>query len=170
MLPIPISLDKAKTNKLFYFVATGIVYRDTDARCLILKRSVKEVAHPGRWGVIGGKMEWSDLQSKPPTRMNGNVLDWEGEIENLIKREAMEEAHVMVNDFRYITSIAFLRPDGVPAVCTKFACRYVGGDVRVSSDFEDFSWVNESEIRAYPCIDGIPHEVAAAINLYVVKK
>jgi len=49
---IKISLAKAKKNKLFYFVVTGVIFRASDTRCLILKRSQKEVAHPGLWSVI----------------------------------------------------------------------------------------------------------------------
>ena len=37
-----ISLEKAKSNKLFYVVGTVIPYRASDGRCLILKRSENE--------------------------------------------------------------------------------------------------------------------------------
>jgi len=46
MLADKISLDNAKKDKLFYFVANVIVYREKDGRCLILKRSENEKVHP----------------------------------------------------------------------------------------------------------------------------
>lgn len=56
-----ISLQNAKENKLFYFVANVVIYRSSDARCLILKRSVEEKVHPGKYCVPGGKLEWEQL-------------------------------------------------------------------------------------------------------------
>jgi len=46
-----ISLENAKKDKLFYFVANVIVFRETDGRCLLLKRDLREKVHPGKWGV-----------------------------------------------------------------------------------------------------------------------
>ena len=164
-----ISLDRAKKEKLFYFVATAVVFRKSDGRALILKRSDREVAHPGRWGVIGGKMEWQNMQSKKPTRTNGNVLDWEHEIENLLVREAKEEASIDIDtsDMVYLNSVVYLREDGVPCVCAKFVVAYADGNTRIDSkDFDDFAWVNEKEIVNYECIDGICLEVKKAIALF----
>ena len=80
-----ISIEQAKQNKLLYFVANVVVYRKEDNRCLILKRSEREKVHPGRYGVIGGKLEWGDLDIAKPSRVNGEVLDYENAIENLLK-------------------------------------------------------------------------------------
>lgn len=44
-----ISLDNAKSNNLFYFVANVLIYRESDRRCLILKRSEEEKVHPGKY-------------------------------------------------------------------------------------------------------------------------
>ena len=52
-----ISVDRAKKNKLFYLVATVVVYRESDGRCLILKRGMGEKVHPGKYTVPGGKLE-----------------------------------------------------------------------------------------------------------------
>lgn len=163
-----VSLRAAKKEKLFYVVATAVIVRSSDQRALILKRSGREVAHPGRWGVVGGKLEWSVFRENPPTRVNGNVLDWEHGIEDLLAREAQEEAGVSIDtsDLRYLDSVAFLRPDGVPTACVKFAVRATSDDVRINpEDFDGFAWVNESEIDRYPCIDGIPSEVRRGIRL-----
>ncbi len=72
-----ISLENAKQDKLFYFVANVIIYRNSDKRCLILKRDMREKVHPGKYAVPGGKLEWKDLDINNPTRENGDVLDFE---------------------------------------------------------------------------------------------
>ncbi|MGD0284385.1 MAG: hypothetical protein ABSB12_02225 [Candidatus Saccharimonadales bacterium] len=82
-----ISLDNAKSDKLFYFVANAVIYRESDQRCLILKRHEREKVHPGRYAVPGGKLEWNDLNVAKPTRLNGDVLDYEAAVEGLLARE-----------------------------------------------------------------------------------
>lgn len=82
-----ISLDNAKYDKLFYFVANAVIYRESDKRCLILKRHEREKVHPGRYAVPGGKLEWNDLNIAKPTRINGDVLDFEDAIKDLLARD-----------------------------------------------------------------------------------
>jgi len=163
---IKISLKKAKQKKLFYFVVTGVIFRPKDKRCLILKRSEKEVTHPGLWSVIGGKLEWQDLKESKITRWNFDVPNWENAIEELLFREAEEESGLKVSDPKYLTSVAFIRPDGVPVVCAQFAVKYKAGKVKVAPEFEDFAWVNEDEIKNYYVIKGIDREIKMAIDAY----
>ncbi len=163
-----ISVDNAKKDKLFYFVATVQVYREKDGRCLILKRDEREKVHPGRFGVPGGKLEWKDLDLTKPSRMNGDVLDYENAIIDLIKREVNEEAGISIADeLKYISSMAFIRPDETPVVLLKFAAMYKAGDVVLEKGaFTDSAWVNAEEVKKFDCVDGIPAEVAAAIKLF----
>lgn len=163
-----ISIDNAKKDKLFYFVANVVVYRESDKRCLILKRSERETAHPGKYAVPGGKLEWQNLDIENPTRVNGDILDFEGAIENLLTREVKEEAGISVdNDFRYINSVAFVRPDEIPVVLVKFAAKYKDGEVVIEEGaFTDHAWVNAEEVKKYDCIKGVPEEIAATISLF----
>ncbi|HYD02969.1 MAG TPA: NUDIX hydrolase [Alphaproteobacteria bacterium] len=166
-IPQKISIEKAKKDKLFYFVANVIVYRD-DGRCLILKRSDKEVAHPGKYCVPGGKLEWSDYDINNPTRINGNILDYEDAVEKLLIREVKEEAGIIIDKhFKYINSIGFIRPDEVPAILLKFAARYVSGEIILEKgSFTDYAWVNSEEIKEYSCIKGVPEEIEKTIELF----
>ena len=163
-----ISIEKAKNDKLFYVLSNAVVYRESDGRCLILKRHDREIAHPGRYGVMGGKLEWSDLPIESPTRINGDILDYEDALEVLVRREVREESGLEIgDDFRYMKSCAFIRPDGVPAVLVKFATVYKGGEVVLENgSFTEYAWVNAEEVKSYPCIDGIADEVAQAIALF----
>ena len=163
-----ISLENAKKDKLFYFVANVVVYRPEDGRCLILKRDMREKVHPGRFAVPGGKLEWGNMPLENPTRINGDVLDFENAVEELLKREVKEEAGIEVEDgLQYINSVAFVRPDETPVVLIKFAGKYKSGDVVLEEGgFTDYKWVNAEEIKQYECIDGICDEVAKTIELF----
>lgn len=161
-----ISLEKAKPEKLFYFVVTGVIYNPKLKKCLILKRSEKETVHPGLWGVVGGKLEWNDLRSTVMTRKNFVVYDWEGMVEKLLAREAMEESGLPVKNPKYLDSVVFIRPDGVPAVCVKFGVKTNKSKVTIPADFDDFAWVNNQEIKKYKCIQGIAKEVKNTIKLF----
>lgn len=163
-----ISLDHAKTDKLFYVVANVIICRPSDGRCLLLKRSEREAVHPGKWCVPGGKLEWADLDLTKPTRRNGEVLDFENAVEDLLAREAHEEAGVVVSrDLKYVNSVAYVRPDGIPTLLIKFAAAYVSGEVKLEAgSFVDYAWVNAEEISSRDCILGVPEEVAKAIKLF----
>lgn len=163
-----ISIDAAKSDKLFYFVANVVVVRKDDMRCLILKRDEREKVHPGSFAVIGGKLEWSDLDITKPTRLNDDVLDYEFAIENLLAREAREEAGIEIEtDLKYINSVAFVRPDGIPVMLAKFAALYKSGDIALEEGaFTDYAWVNAEEVLSYKCIEGIDQEVLRAIELF----
>ena len=161
-----ISIDNAKKEKLFYFVANVVVYREEDGKCLILKRSDREKVHPGKYAVPGGKLEWKDFDLLNPTRFNGEVLDFENSVEDLLKREVLEEAGIEIEkEFTYINSMAYIRPEGVPTVMLKFAAIYRKGEVQPEEGaFIGYAWVNEEEIGSYDCLLGIPEEVAATIK------
>lgn len=161
-----ISLDKAKSDRLFYFVVTGTIYHPRKKKCLILQRSKKETAHPGLWGVTGGKLEWNDLKKNPVTRMNHDILDWEDLVEKLVKREAKEECGLDVGDLIYLDSVVYLRPDGVPTVCFKFAVKYKSGNVKIAPEFDGFAWVDAQEVKKYNCIAGVHQEVSKTIDLF----
>ena len=167
-----ISIERAKSHQLFYFVVNVLVYRESDGRCLILKRSEDEIAHPGKYATPGGKLDWSDLDMEHPTRLNGDVVDFQDAIEKLAKREVREEAGVEIgNEFVYINSMAFVRPDSVPVVMVKLAAKYTDGEVQLEAGaFTDFAWVNAEEVKQYVCIDGTAEEVAKAIDIFGIKQ
>jgi ADP-ribose pyrophosphatase YjhB (NUDIX family) len=163
-----ISIENAKPDKLFYFVANVVVYRASDGRCLILKRHSREKVHPEKWATPGGKLEWNDMDLAHPTRMNGDVIDFQNAVEKLVARETQEEAGIVIApELKYINSNAFVRPDGIPVMLIKFAAEYKSGEVKVAEwDFTDHAWVNAEEVKKYDCIEGITEEVARAIELF----
>lgn len=163
-----ISIDNAKGDKLFYFVANVVVHRESDGRCLILKRSENEKVHPGKYCVPGGKLEWKDMDLENPTRLNGDVLDYENAVEDLLVREVKEEAGIEIySELKYLNSVAFVRPDETPVVLVKFAARYKSGEVKIEKEaFSGHAWVNAEEVEKYDCILGIPEEIKKTIELF----
>lgn len=163
-----ISIENAKTDKLFYFVANVIVFRSSDNRCLILKRDMREKVHPGKYAVPGGKLEWNNLDIQNPTRINGDVLDFENSVEKLLQREVKEEAGLEIHEkLHYINSVAFVRPDGIPVVLVKFAAQYKNGEVMLEQGaFTDYVWVDQKEVEKYDCIKGIQEEIKETIKLF----
>ena len=163
-----ISIDNAKEEKLFYFVANVVVFRESDGKCLILKRSNREKVHPGKYAVPGGKLEWKDLNLLNPTRLNGDVLDFENSVEDLLKREVLEEAGIEIEDnLAYINSVTFVRPDETPVVLVKFSAKYKSGEIKLEEGaFTDHKWVDADEVKNYDCILGIHEEVAQTIDLF----
>lgn len=163
-----ISTENAKADKLFYVVANVVVYRESDGKCLILKRDPREKVHPNKYAVPGGKLEHKDLDINNPTRMNGDVIDFEGAVEDLLAREVHEEAGVEIeNKLYYLNSVAYVRPDGIPVLLIKFAAKYKTGDVVLEvGGFTDHAWVDAEEIKSYECIAGISEEVAQTIEIF----
>ena len=163
-----IDLSQAKQDKLFYFVANVVVFRSSDRKCLILKRSEREKVHPGKYCVPGGKLEWGQLDLKKPSRMNGDVIDFENAVEDLLQRETREEAGIEIGrKLKYINSVAYVRPDGIPVILLKFAAAYQSGEVKLEAgSFTDFAWVDADEVKNFDCIKGIAEEVAETTALF----
>ena len=161
-----ISIEKAKKDKLFYFVTTTVVYRESDGRGLILKRGDGEIVHPGKYATPGGKLEWKDLNFENATIKNDGIVAFEHAVEKLLKREVLEESGLEIEDsIHYIGSFAFVRPDEVPVVLIRFAAKYKSGEVKLEEHaFTDFAWVNAEEVLKYDCIDNVRDEVLAAIK------
>jgi NADH pyrophosphatase NudC (nudix superfamily) len=118
--------------------------------------------------VPGGKLEWKQLDINDPTRINGDVLDFENAVGNLLARETKEEAGIEIgNDLKYINNVAFVRPDETPVILIKFAAKYKNGNVKLEEGaFTDYAWVNADEVKKYDCIKGISDEIAKTIELF----
>lgn len=162
-----VSVDAAKSDKLFYVVANGVIYRAEDGRCLILKRDEREKVHPGKWAGIGGKLEHRDLDLDKPSRVDGEVNVFDDSIPDLLAREALEESGVTVElPPHFIGTKVIVRGDGIPVVLITFAALYKSGEVRPEAGgFTDFAWVNANEVEKYDCIQGVSDEVKSTIQV-----
>ena len=167
MTPNKISLDKAKQDKLFYFVTTIVVYRESDQKCLILKRDEGDDVYPGKWALPGGKLGWSDFDLTKPDQVDEGVLNFNNPIESHVSEVVKEKAGIEVNTRpQYLESVFFVRSDGTPSVLVRFAARYTGGDVEPKGGFTDFAWVDAEEINNYDHIKGIDVDILKTIKLF----
>lgn len=147
-------------EKAHYVVATAIIVKE--GKFLIAKRSDNEKAFPGKWTVPGGKLEKKDYISLVP---DTNAGQWYNTVEKLLKREVYEEVGLQINNFRYITSLTFIRPDGIPTFVLSFLADYFGGEVILEDSLTEYKWVTAEEAKEYDLIDGIQHELEMAEDL-----
>src|SRR3989344_3344111 len=121
-------------NKAHYIVATGILVRD--GKYLIVKRSEREKAFPGKWTVPGGKLELSDYKDRPHDTSAGQ---WYNICERIVEREMMEEVGLGIKDMKYVASLTFIRPDNIPTLVISLYGNYVEGEVMLCKDLTDYA-------------------------------
>ena len=154
--PEPIHTD------LHRIAITGIVWKlddDGTRRYLITKRAAHKKAWPGKWTVPGGGLETTDYMSRDATFQNSESPQWYNAVESALRREIKEEAGVEVSDIGYLLDVAFIRPDGVPAIVLSFYAKYESGEVTLDEDAEDYAWITAAEVGNYELIQGIDHEI-----------
>lgn len=140
-------------KKAHYISATCIVIKN--GKFLIAKRSENEKSFPGKWTIPGGKMETSDYMN----RQKDTTEHWYNVLENAARREVMEETGIGIKNIRYLTSMAFIRHDGIPMLVVSLYADYAGGDVALSPDMSDYDWISLEEAKNYDLIEGIYEEL-----------
>lgn len=151
-----------KEKELHRIAVTGIIWKkDADGkhRYLITKRSPHKKAWPNKWTVPGGGMETTDYMQTEATYANGESPQWYNAVEKTLRREILEEVGLDVEDVRYLLDLAFIRPDGLPAIVLSFYCKYKSGEVVLDEDATEYAWVTIAEVPNYELIQGIDHEI-----------
>lgn len=142
-----------ENTKFHYVVATGIVVKNS--KYLITKRAAHEKAFPNQWTVPGGKLELNDYINKP----KDTGSHWYNILENLLKREILEETGLKIKNIQYLASLAFVRPDNIPVIVISMFADFDSGEVKLCKDLTDFAWVSLDESKNYDLIDGIFEEL-----------
>mgnify|MGYP001596958960 CR=1 FL=1 len=143
-------------NLTHYIVVTGVLIKD--GKYLIVKRADWEKAFPSKWTLPGGKLEISDyvLRKKDTTDHWYNVL------EDVLKREMLEEVGLDVENFGYVASMVYIRPDGIPCVIVNLSVSIKEGTsngISLCKALTDFAWVDIEEAKNYDLIEGIYGEL-----------
>ncbi len=141
-------------DKAHYVVVTGIILKDK--KYLITKRADWETAFPSKWTVPGGKLQASDYKSSPQDTKSGQ---WYNICENLLRREVMEETGLEIKNLKYVASLVFVRPDGIPVLVISMSADYAAGEVKLCDDLTEYAWVSLTEAKNYDLIDGIYEEI-----------
>lgn len=166
MLDEPISVDKAKKDKLFYVVANMAIVDVANTSVLILKRSETEKVHPGKWALPGGKLEHGDIANLLAENGNAPIDGVNNILGELAKREAMEECGLVVTaeTAKVLSDKVFVRPDNVPVFMTVLSAAYAGGTVKLEEGaFSDFAWVGLDDVANYDLIDGLARDIEQAL-------
>lgn len=141
------------SNKAHYVVVTGIIIKD--GKYLITKRSANEKAFPNQWTVPGGKLEMNDYSTRPKDTNS----HWYNIFEDLLRREVMEETGLKIKNFGYVTSLSYIREDGIPTLIVSLFADHDDGEVKLCNALTDYSWVTLEEAKNYELIEGIYEEL-----------
>jgi 8-oxo-dGTP pyrophosphatase MutT (NUDIX family) len=152
------------SNKAHYVTVTGAIIRD--GKFLIAKRAPTEKAFPNMWTLPGGKLEMTDYTSRPKDTSS----HWYNIFEIILRREVMEETNLNISNIRYLTSLAFIRPDGIPTIVVSLFADYKSGEVKLCPDLTEYAWVSLEEAKNYQLIEGIYEELQMLDNVLKGKK
>lgn len=140
-------------NQAHYITVTGILVRD--GKFLIARRAEWEKAFPGKWTVPGGKLEVLDYA----LRKKDTSEHWYNVVENVLKREVMEEVGLEIKNIGYVTSLVYIRSDGIPSLIISLFAEPVGDQIRLCNALTEFAWVDLEHAKNYELIEGIYEEL-----------
>lgn len=154
-------MTEPKEKELHRIAVTGIIWKEEDGvrKYLITKRAPHKKAWPGKWTVPGGGMQTDDYMTTEATYANSESPQWYNAVEKTLRREVKEEVNVEIDDVRYLLDLAFIRPDGIPAIVLSFYARYASGEVTLDEDATEYAWIAADEVGQYELIQGIDHEI-----------
>lgn len=137
-----------KANKL-HIVAVTAVIRNAEGKYLVLKRSEREIAHPGKYAFPGGKVENNDT------------------IEEALMKEVAEETGLTMKPGKVpLKDASFVRPDGQTVKVLSFLVEVEKTEpVKFdANDFSDYKWIRPEELNDIPHVS-IEEELRRAEEL-----
>ncbi len=146
-------IENMENKELHRITSTAIIHRE--GKYLLLRRSLQKKAFPGKWTVPGGGLETEDYVNAPKTTKD----HWYFAIENSLRREIKEECGLQVGKLEYLLDIAFIKPDGTPAIILSFYSPYQSGEVELDKDNMDYAWVTAKEAEEYDLVEGLLEEI-----------
>ena len=147
---------KYDKNLVHYVVVTCIPV-NKEGKFLIAKRAEWEKAMPGQWTVPGGKLKVLDYA----LRKKDTAHHWYNVFEEVCKKEMKEEVGLEIRNINYVTSMVYIRSDGIPAVIVSLWAEVVGDStqVKLGRALTDYKWVSLEEAKNYELIEGIYEEL-----------
>jgi len=144
---------KIDKNQMHYIAVTCIIVKD--GKYLVAKRADWEKAFPSRWTVPGGKLEVLDYA----LREKDTAHHWYNVFEDCAKRESEEEVGLQIKNIGYVTSMVYIRPDGIPCTIVSLYAEPVGESISLCHALTEYAWVDLEEAKSIDLIDGIYDEL-----------
>ena len=151
-------------KELHRVASTCIIHKD--GKFLLLQRSFKKKAFPGKWTVPGGGLTVDDYINLPTS----GAGQWYGAIINSLRREIKEETNLDVGKLNFLVDIAFIRPDDIPVVILSYFADYKSGEVKLDEDNVKYTWATYEEAKNYDLIEGLLDEIKMIDDLKTQKK
>lgn len=153
-----VDFNKINLKKIHYVAHTVIIVKDN--KFLIIKRAPTERAIPDTWLVPGGRMSLSDYDREPDTSFG----QWYNTGELVCQREILEEVgmNIPIDRIKYVTSISFHHPDGIPAFINSYFVLLSNDDeqkVVLNEELSDYAWVTLEEAKEYNLLPGVWEEL-----------
>ncbi|MDB4975047.1 MAG: 5-methyl-dCTP pyrophosphohydrolase [Myxococcaceae bacterium] len=101
-----------------------------EPRMLALRRAATNLAGPGLWETVSGRVE----QGEQPA--------------DAVQREIAEESALEVEVERRPYASYAAQRRGAPMIVILYRARYVRGDVCISAEHDAFAWLTAAEFRA----------------------
>jgi len=108
-------------------LSVKVVIRDASGRCLLLKRSLRSKGNPGKWDLPGGKVD-------PGENFTQGIL-----------REVAEETGLTISIQR-VGGVAESESPTNKVVYLILEGRLESGQVQLSSEHDEYVWVNRWEL------------------------
>ena len=108
-------------------LSVKVVVRDASGRCLLLKRSLRSKGNPGKWDLPGGKVD-------PGESFTQGIL-----------REVAEETGLTISIQR-VGGVAESESPTNKVVYLILEGRLESGQVQLSSEHDEYVWVNRWEL------------------------
>jgi 8-oxo-dGTP pyrophosphatase MutT (NUDIX family) len=142
-------------NQVHYVTATVILVKD--GKFLIAKRADWEKAFPGKWTVPGGKLEVLDYV----LREKDTSSHWYNVLEDLSKKEVLEEVGLEIKNLNYVTSLVYVRSDKIPSLIISLWAepKNENQPIRLCHALTESVWVSLDEAKNYDLIEGIYEEL-----------
>ncbi len=115
-------------------LSAKVVVRDKSGRCLLLKRSLSSKGNPGKWDLPGGKVD-------PGESFDQGLL-----------REVTEETGLTISIQR-VVGVAESESPTRKVVYLIFEGRQESGQVQLSSEHDEYVWVNRRELSKMELAD-----------------
>lgn len=133
-----------------YFLAVKGIIRQGE-KILVVKRSEADDHLPGVWETVGGGMEG------------------EGTPQESLRREILEEVGLDVKVGEPFHVFTFRKDTGEFKVGMTFLCDAPEGDVRLSHEHSEYSWIRPEEFRTFESIPSLHKEIAHYAEIQKMK-